>query len=107
MRVLLTIATCAAFLLAACGGEAATNQGTREVRGSVVAVQGDLTAVASFEVLTGDGDVLEFRPKAGLLFGDDEPIGHLRDHMTSGHPVLVRYEESADGLIAVYAGDAG
>lgn len=94
------------LLAAACStGPERGSSGGEQVHGAVVAVNGDLARVRSFDILTEDGVRLTLQPADGLLFADAEPIAHLRDHMTSGHPVVVRYEEEGDRLIATYAGD--
>lgn len=72
----------------------------------VLEVDGDLTSVQSFLLRLEDGTDLRLEPAAGLLFDHNAPISHLRDHQRSGEPVMVVYEESADGtLIAIEVGD--
>ena len=103
----LTIVLLTLLLTAGCSVDSETDGSDGEqVQGAVVAVDGDLTTVRSFDIVTDDGSRWTFQPVAGLLFDDSEPISHLQDHMTSGHPVVVRYDEGPDGLIATYAGDA-
>ena len=77
-----------------------------EITGVVVAVEGDLTELSSFEMLTDNGARFSFRIDEGLLFGASEPISHLRDHMISGSPVVVHYRANGDELIATFAGDS-
>ena len=89
-------------LIAACGDEPAT--GTTAT-GAVIDVEGDLSGVETFTVLTTEGDELTFVPDEGLLF-DDGPLSHLQSHMTSGAPVEVTYEERDGALVAVHITDA-
>lgn len=86
--------------LAAC---AASDEVT--VEGIVTGVDGDLTAVASFEVLTVDGDTIELVPAP---FGDfDFPLPHLISHMNTLEPVEVTYSTAEDGVrLASAIGDA-
>jgi hypothetical protein len=72
--------------------------------GVVIEVQGDLTSVTTFTVRTDDGDVLVFRPAASATFHGG-PLPHIRDHLTSGLPVVVFYEETDGGLVALSVED--
>ena len=74
-----------------------------QLTGIVIAVDGDLTAVRSFEVLS-DGDRFLFEPSPDGDFAF--PLVHLRDHLRTGEPVAVEYE-SVDGvLVAMRVSDA-
>ena len=75
------------------------------VEGVVVAVDGDLTTVRSFEVLTAEGERLRFEPDP---FGDFSfPLPHLGSHMRSLDPIRVEYRTTDDGvLLAVRIEDA-
>ena len=75
------------------------------VEGVVVAVDGDLTTVRSFEVLTTEGDRLHFEPDP---FGDFAfPLPHLGSHMRSLDPIRVEYRTTDEGvLLAVGIEDA-
>lgn len=76
--------------------------GSGTVRGLVTDVTGDLTTVTRFTVLV-EGDLLEFVPAPD---GDFEfPLPHLRDHLRTGEPVLVTYEEREGELVAVALAD--
>lgn len=75
-----------------------------ELTGLVVAVDGDLTDVRSFDVLAG-GEQTRFTPAPDGDF--DFPLGHLRDHLRTGEPVTVGYEQRDGGLMAVRIRDAG
>ena len=72
--------------------------------GVVIDVQGDLTSVTAFTVRTEDGQVLVFRPAVSATFHGG-PLPHIRDHLTSGLPVVVFYEESEGGLVALSVED--
>lgn len=69
---------------------------TVTVDGIVTAVDGDLTTVRSFEVLTTTGETLSLVPAP---FGDfDFPLPHLSSHMRSLDPVRVSYTTTEDGV---------
>lgn len=74
-----------------------------QVSGLVVAVDGDLTEVRSFEVLS-DGDRFVFVPSPEGDFAF--PLPHLRDHLRSGDPVAVEYERVDGVLLATHVSDA-
>lgn len=77
--------------LAAC-----TAAETSTVDGIVTAVDGDLTTVDSFDVLTTEGETIRFVPAP---FGDfDFPLPHLSSHMRSLEPVRVTYQATEDGI---------
>lgn len=62
----------------------------------VIAVEGDLTTVESFDVLTTEGETLRLVPAP---FGDFAfPLPHLFTHMRSLDPVQVTYTISEDGV---------
>ena len=67
-----------------------------------MSVEGDLAEVTSFEV-RADGEMLRFRPAADGDF--DFALTHLRDHLRTGEPVIVGYEESGTGLVATSLSD--
>jgi hypothetical protein len=69
------------------------------IEGVVVAVEGDLTRTISFTLLTDAGDRIIFLPTATATFHGG-PIAHIRDHLTSGAPVIVEYAVLADGTHA-------
>jgi len=70
--------------LVACG------QASGTVRGVVTSVEGDLDEVGAFNVLV-EGSELRFFP---VEDGDyDFPLAHLREHLRTGEPVLVGWEE--------------
>ena len=79
--------------------------GVREVAGVVVALDGDLETVRSFDVMIPGGTVLRMVPQPEGTF--DFPLPHLGSHMRSLDPVRVAYQEAEDGtLVAVRIGDA-
>ncbi|MDP3983382.1 MAG: hypothetical protein Q8Q52_00050 [Acidimicrobiia bacterium] len=81
-----------------------TSSEVREVVGVVVAIDGDLEKVTSFDVMTPGGVTLRLEPDPGGRF--DFPLPHLGAHMRSLDPVAVRYREAEDGsLIAVSIAD--
>jgi len=74
-----------------------------QLTGIVIAVDGDLTEVRSFEVLSeGDRFVFEPSPEGDYAF----PLSHLRDHLRSGEPVAVEYERVEGILKATRVNDA-
>ena len=79
----------AVLLLAACSG---ADQGT--VEGLVTAVDGDLSEVRSFSILT-EGTERRFVPADDGDFAF--PLPHLGDHLRSGEPVVV-FWETRDGV---------
>lgn len=74
-----------------------------QLTGIVIAVDGDLTTVRSFEVLS-DGDRYAFQPAPDGEFAF--PLGHLRDHLRTGEPIAVEYEDVDGSLIARRVSDA-
>lgn len=74
------------------------------VRGIVVDVRGDLERIESFAVRTPGGEVLEFVPAPGLRFHDG-PLSHIRAHLVSGEPVVVRYVSEDESLVAIEVRD--
>ena len=63
----------------------------------MIEVDGDLTSVASFVVLTDDGARLTVVPDPALSY--DFPLSHLRDHLRTGEPVEFRYEDRDGQLV--------
>jgi len=95
------------LVAAACstGGDDVIEQ-SGTVTGVVIAVDGTLGDVASFTVRMSDGTDATFEPVEGVLFDGTAPIDHVRDHLTSGSPVSIRYETLPDGsLSALEVGD--
>ena len=87
---------------AACGGG-----GTKDVRGIVVDMDGDLVAVSRFMVRTDEGDVIEFVPGPNVTFDDGTPLSHLREHQRELSPVIVSYQEADDGRLVVVGVEDG
>lgn len=74
-----------------------------QLTGIVIGVDGDLTDVRTFEVLSdGDRFVFEPSPDGDYAF----PLSHLRDHLRSGEPVAVEYEDVEGVLTAMRINDA-
>lgn len=72
-------------------------------RGVVVEVEGTLTEVTAFTVLL-EGEEIRFLP---VEDGDYAfPLGHLRDHLRSGEPVLIGWEK-VDGVYYALSLDDG
>lgn len=84
--------------MTACGGSAS------EVVGSLIEFDGDLSDVRSFTVLTEDGETMRFEPAADATFHGG-PLSHLRDHLVSGAPIVVRFVERSGVLVATSVGD--
>lgn len=92
-----------ALALGALSMVACTGYDGEEATGIVVDVQGELEDIEQFTVLV-DGEEMVFQPSPD---GDYAfPLGHLRDHLRSGEPVLVRWEEEGDGLVVTFIDDA-
>jgi hypothetical protein len=82
-------------VVAACGG------GSHRAEGVVVAVDGGLDGVQSFEIVTSDGERLVFEPAPGLSrFEHGAPLAHLQEHLQTGSPITVLYTESDGVLVA-------
>ena len=74
-----------------------------QLTGIVTTVDGDLTTVRSFEVLSGgERFVFEPAPDGDFAF----PLSHLRDHLRTGEPVAVEYERIDGVLMATLVTDA-
>jgi hypothetical protein len=89
----------AVLLLTSCGAD---DRGT--IEGLVVDVQGDLTSVTEFTVLTDNGQ-MRFIPAQDGDFAF--PLPHLREHIISGVPVVVFWEDREGTRVAVLVDDAG
>ena len=87
----LRIAALVLLLATAC----AQTSGT--VIGTVIKVDGDLTAVQSFTLLV-EGDEMVFVPTDEGVYA--YPLPHLRDHLRDGTPVRVGWERRGDQLVA-------
>jgi len=90
---------CLLLVMTGCGS---ADQGTLE--GLVIDVQGDLTTVSEFTVLSTDG-TQTFVPAEDGDFAF--PLQHLREHIISGVPVVVFWEHRDGQTIAVIVDDAG
>lgn len=75
-------------------------------QGIVVAVEGSLTQVDRFDLLTSDGELLSFVPPPGVLEESGFNAAHLREHMTLGAPVAVTYRVEEGINIVGGVGDA-
>jgi hypothetical protein len=74
-----------------------------QLTGIVIAVDGDLTTVRSFDVLSeGDRFVFEPAPDGDFAF----PLAHLRDHLRTGEPIAVEYERVDGALLAMRVSDS-
>lgn len=95
----LALASVFLLVLAACGAHASGEEAT----GIVVDVQGELEEIDTFTVLI-DGEQVTFEtsPDADYAF----PLGHLRDHLRSGEPVVVRWETEGERRVATSIDDA-
>ena len=89
---LLGAAVAAALVLAACGG------GDSVVEGRIIDFDGDLEQVRSFTLVTDDGESFDFVPASDATFHGG-PLSHLRDHLVSGEPVAVFYDEVEGELV--------
>ncbi len=90
-----------AVLAAACSGP------QQSVQGVVVAVDGGLSEVDGFELVADTGERLAFVTDPALeRFDDGAPLSHLSEHLRTGVPVRVVFEERAGELVAVALADA-
>jgi hypothetical protein len=90
-----------ALIIGACSGSA------RRLEGVVVDVDGDLTGVESFEIVSTDGQRLRFVPDEGVEnFAHGGPLTHLTEHLQTGSPIRVTYEHRDGTLVAVEVDDA-
>lgn len=88
------------LVLAACAGPES------RIEGVVVAVDGGLSGVASFEIVTAKGQRLRFVPGEGLdAFDDGAPLSHLNEHLQTGAGVRVTYVGDNGTLIALAVTD--
>ena len=75
------------------------------VEGYVTSVEvRSITEIRSFTLNRSDGDTIHFTAETGMFdlsTGIAVTPSHLRDHMLLGQPVLVRYYEHDDVLIAI------
>ena len=97
MRVRRFFAILLLVAIAACGG------GRESVRGVVIEVEGGITDVSGFLLRLPDGSDLRLEPADGVLFHDNAPIGHIRDHLLSGESIEVEYEILDDGSAVAYS----
>ncbi len=95
------------FVVAALAAVAACSGPQHAVDGVVVAVDGGLSGVAGFELVIGTGERRSFVPDPALeRFEDGTPLSHLTEHLRTGVPVRVVYEERSGVLVAVALSDA-
>lgn len=88
------IALVLTVVAAACGAA------DTSVRGIVVDVQGDLTTIDRFTVLTEAGERIDFEPAPDVRFHDGAPLSHLNEHLRTGSPVEVTFRMLDDGTRA-------
>lgn len=94
-KVAIIVAVLAALLAAVLLVDLTDDAG--ELTGVVIAVDGDLTSVASFDVLS-DGETFRFVPAENGDFAF--PLPHLRDHLRGGESIVVGYERDTAGNYA-------
>ena len=85
------------ILVTACGG------GRDATRGVVVEVEGGGADVTGFLLQLPDGSKLRLQPAEGVRFPNDAPLSRLRDHLRSGEPVEVEFEQLPDGTAIAYS----
>jgi hypothetical protein len=89
------------FVVVACAGP------EMRVDGVVVAVDGGLSGVTSFEIVTGEGQRLRFVPGDGVdAFDGGAPLSHLNEHLQTGAAVRVTYVDEGGVLVAIAVTDA-
>jgi hypothetical protein len=80
----------------------------QRVEGVVVAVDGGLAGVASFDIVTEAGSRLRFVPDEGVdSFAGGAPLSHLHEHLQTGSPVRITYVDRDGVLVALVVDDAG
>ena len=90
-----------ALVLVGCSG------GNQRITGVVMSVDGNLTTVRSFQVLTTGGERLEFVPGPDLTtFPDGTPLTHLSEHFQTGVPIRVTYRVEDGVNVALVVEDA-
>ena len=90
----------------ACGGDDHSGGDGAVVEGVVVDVQGDLSTVDAFVLVTAEGDRLTFVPAREATFHGGAPLTHLDDHLRSGAPIAVTYRDQDGTLVATEVDDA-
>ena len=80
----------------------ACSDGRQTAHGIVVEVEGTITEVEGFLLRLSDGETVRLRPADGVLFHDNAPIGHIRDHLRSGETIEVEFEVLDDGSAVAY-----
>ena len=102
-RRLAPLGSLAALVLCSMACQVHAETGPRQARGLIVNVQArSIAAVEGITLRADDGRELMLRVDPGV----DVTPGHLREHMTLGEPVLVTYQQTADGLVATRIDDA-
>ena len=96
MRVVLAVTMVA---LLACGGGS-----DKTVEGRLAAVEGDLTSIQSFVLLTEAGERWEFSVASTATFHGG-PLSHVRDHLLSGESIRVSYVERSGQRVATGVDD--
>ena len=105
MRVVV-VGVAMVFAVAACGGDVHSEADGSVVEGVVIDVQGDLSTVDAFVLLTADGERLTFVPAPEATFHGGAPLSHLGDHVRSGAPIAVTYRDQDGTLVAIEVDDA-
>jgi len=78
------------------------------VRGVLLEVRASSRVLPEGLVLRdNDGQVWDFRVDPEVASNREEPqtAGHLRQHMALVEPVIIRYRQTPDGLLAVRVAD--
>lgn len=79
----------------------------QRVEGVVVAVDGGLSGISSFTIVTPAGERLQFVPDEGVsTFDHGGSLSHLHEHLQTAAPVRVTYRERSGSLVALVVGDA-
>ena len=94
-----------AFVLALVLVSCAQPPDDASVTGVVISVDGNLTEVVSFTIVTPDEEQLTFHPDPDAG-NPGFPLVHLSDHLRSGDPVEVHYDDRDGTLWATWVDDA-
>lgn len=107
--LLLALTLLAGAAVGAAALSLAAGPAEREARGVLIEVRGSSIMYAESVVLrTDDGRILPFKVHPEVATNPEHPqsASHLRQHMTFGEPMVVRYRET-DGPTAYRIVDGG
>lgn len=101
---MLALAAGLCALVVACG-----SSGEQEIRGILVDVQAqEIVNAEAVTLRNGNGQLHTFRVSPEVASNPEHAntASHLRQHMVSADPVIIRYRETPDGALALRILDA-